>query len=465
MFYKKIIFFLKSWHKFNFDKDYSCIVFGPQDKEALKNFKENYLYIDPVHYNFFHINLLFDGIFIFIGKFIERPFFLLSKWKFWLTIFFVGAIIKRKKIKILMSLVDYNPWPYYFKNLFKDDVCTVIIQNTSRSFPIDRAGNINKSDKYFLWNELGSNEEKKLNLKESQDISTKSTNITFRKKYYFNQLKNDYEEWKNSINLELRKFSNKTELIKFGSLKGNVILETKKKWHLLEKYPSLTQDIAEIFLISTFQFHYVDFKNKYFLNINFKDYLNKINELESLYASNKIKFSLFDLQCLEFLRMCDYLKNFSEENNIKINIFERDATGKELFKAEKFFFNQVFKNYKFSKQKFLDRYSTILDNKDSIFCTNISSLGRECFGMNRKVILFSKWLYKFNPDFFQKESIFCSIEENQDEFNSRLKRLINMDSSDFTANKEKVKNTVPMCFPDQKNFDYFLKTTGLELNL
>ena len=141
-----------------------------------------------------------------------------------------------------------------------------------------------------------------------------------------------------------------------------------------------------------------------------------------------------------------------------------NLTKKKLSEGEILFFNKIFLNPKIVEKDSNGRFEEVLENKNSVYITNISNLGRECFAINLKTLFFSQYGFKINPDIFEKNNIFYSIEENQDEFNKRLNSIINMSSDDFLINKKLVKETALCSEPLQENFKYFLKTTGLKLS-
>ena len=79
--------------------------------------------------------------------------------------FFTCWIIKKNKIKNILSFTDYVSFPIYLKQLLGDQIKTVTMQNSSRAYPIKRIKYINKHDIYFSWSELNNKEKSTLNKK------------------------------------------------------------------------------------------------------------------------------------------------------------------------------------------------------------------------------------------------------------------------------------------------------------
>ena len=357
MSFNKILKYLKSWNNLDLKKGYQSIIFGPEAKNQIAYFEKNFCYIDPLGNNIYNLNLFISGIFFFTYYFIKKPFIFIKLFKFWPTIFFVISLIKKKKIKIIISLVDYNPWPRYLKKIFDDEIKIIAVQNSMRAYPVDRMKFLNNFDVYFLWNELS--------------------------------------------NKEIKSLNNSTELRKLGALKSLALIEKNNKWDFVKTYPSKTETEKKIFLISSYQSFHHEFYKNFFPNL---EQINLENELKKI---NIEKFNRIELQCLEYLIMCDYLNYFlNNRRECKIQVIVRCTQDNPLYNDEIKFFNRIFKNPEILKKNLDGRINTVLKNKNAVYLTNISNLGYECFAMNLKTLFFSKYLHKIHSNFYHKENIF-----------------------------------------------------------
>jgi hypothetical protein len=411
----KLTKYLKSWKRVNINKNFSCIIFGPGAANQRKYFENNYCYIDPLNYNIYNFKLVPYGIYRFFFNFIKNPKVFIKLLKFWPTIFFTCALIEKKGIKNIVSLVDYNPWPGYIKQILKDKVYIIAIQNTARHYPADRMENVNKFDEYFLWNVLSAE--------------------------------------------EFSRYKGKTKLIKFGALKSHYNIDKNNKWEAIKENPKKINAKPSIFLISSYNHYQKIYFKKYFYNLDLDQSYNQMQIMQ------KKDNTLYDLQSLEYMYLCKYLKNFLKNNNVDFKIIVRSESHSELYaENEILFFNKFFSTPQFIKKSFDGRFEEILKNKNSVYISDVSNLGRECFAINLKTLFFSGKYYKFNPNYFEEDNIFYSINENQEEFNKRLNSIINMSSDDYLINKKLVKDTATSCEPSKENFKYFLEKTGLKVH-
>ena len=95
--------------------------------------------------------------------------------------------------------------------------------------------------------------------------------------------------------------------------------------------------------------------------------------------------------------------------------------------------------------------------------TNISTLGRETLALNRKSFFFQLYYIIYNPDFFDKNSNFFSINDDFEDFKKSLNSIFSSTSKNFSENKTKLKFTVPSCEIIKDHFEKFLISTGLEI--
>ena len=159
-----------------------------------------------------------------------------------------------------------------------------------------------------------------------------------------------------------------------------------------------------------------------------------------------------------------FIKKFIEKNKFEISIIERHKPNHPGFKYEEDFYSNFFSRSNILRsQNHAKRIEYILNNKNLVFITNMSSLGREILGINQKVFTYSKWIYKFNESFFQKDSIFFCIDESYEIFENKLLENFNMGKENFENNKKSLKNTISAFKPNYNNLTLFLKETGLFL--
>ena len=162
---KKIFINLTSWQFVTIKDDYKIIIFGPEAKSQLNYFKKNFFYFNLNKNNIFNFKLIFPGIIYFLSLLATRPFILLKYTKLWPKLFFLIAIIKLKKIKKLICLVDYNQWPKIIKMLLGNEVKTIAIQNSFRGYPLYRPTLTKNFDEYFMWSDFNDEEKKIINNK------------------------------------------------------------------------------------------------------------------------------------------------------------------------------------------------------------------------------------------------------------------------------------------------------------
>ena len=125
---------MTSWEHVNISNNHKLIVIGPEAKSQLKYFIKNYFYLDLYKNNIFNIKLIFPGIIYFLSIFLKKPFVLIKYLKFWPKLFFVISLIRFKKVEKLICLVDYNIWPKIIKDLLKEKINTITVQNSFRGY-------------------------------------------------------------------------------------------------------------------------------------------------------------------------------------------------------------------------------------------------------------------------------------------------------------------------------------------
>lgn len=430
---KKIFINLTSWQFVTIKDDYKIIIFGPEAKSQLNYFKKNFFYFNLNKNNIFNFKLIFPGIIYFLSLLATRPFILLKYTKLWPKLFFLIAIIKLKKIKKLICLVDYNQWPKIIKMLLGNEVKTIAIQNSFRGYPLYRPTLTKNFDEYFMWSDFNDEEKKII----------------------------------------------KSKLLDFGALKSYLVVNKNNLWNLIKEIPNNT-DLSrpkELVLISSFSFAHVKFYNKYLRDIPLTKFSATLENLEKKCLEHRFFGKLYSpeknmlfrkrnilFQCIEFFKMCLFIKDYVKSNKIKLSIFERNAPNNEYYISEKISFKRIFNQDLFLNLNAYEKIEYIVKNINAVFITNISNLGKECLALNRKSFFFSTLLHYYNKDSFDYSSkIFC-IEKSSKNFQESLNYLFNMKSDEFTKAKSELKKTVNSCNITQEKFKNFLKITGLEIN-
>ena len=412
---RKIIIYLKSFNKINLDEDFSCIIFGPQAFNQTKYFKKDYCYIDPLRHNIYNFNLILIGVRIFIVNFLKNPIFYFKLIKFWPTLFFVCAFIEKKKIKSILSLVDYNIWPVNFKKILGKKINTIAVQNSSRGYPMPKMKFLNSFDEYFVWSDL--------------------------------------------TNEQHQQHNKKTKIHRLGSLKMCFHVAKNNKWNFIESNPTADNIKKKLYLVSCYSSVHFSFYEEYFLGLDLDQCKKK------LLNADPSKMQLQEIHCIEFVYFCFYLKNFLSysKKNIDFCIIERNPVNSVLLDDEVKFFKRFFNNPNFLLEGYDEKFNTILkdSNKEAVYLSNTSNLGREVFALNLKTLFFSKYMHMKNPSFYQKENIFYSIDENQEEFNEKLEKILEMKPDSFEENKKLINNYVHTNSPDKNDIKNFLNRTGL----
>jgi len=221
---QKIIIYIKSWNKISLDKEYSCLIIGPQAFNQTKYFKKDYCYMDPIGHNIYNFNLLLIGARIFIIGFLKNPIFYFKLIKFWPTIFFTCALIEKKKIKSILSLVDYNPWPVHFKKILEKKINIIAVQNSSRGYPMPRMKYLNSYDEYFVWSDL--------------------------------------------TNEQYQQHNKKTKIHRLGSLKMCFHVVEKNKWNFVQSNPTSDNGKKKLYLVSSFTPVHFSFYEKNFSGLS-----------------------------------------------------------------------------------------------------------------------------------------------------------------------------------------------------
>ena len=327
--------------------------------------------------------------------------------------------IIKKSIKKIICFFDYSKLGKALKKILKKEIVLIGLQHSMRASHMDRENLIKGFDYYFLW---------------------------------------DHYKHKNKIK--------NCKFINFGSLKSYVVLERQKKWNYLRKKFKKNKNLV---LISLYGGHNSDFENRFLKNLSKNQMIDKINSVYKDFMSKKIILNFRENLTLEFFLNCLALSKIVKNNNFKLTIINPMPIplimGAKSYnsKKEKIFFNNFFKKYKILGSDHHRRLAKALKLKNSIFITNVSSMGKELLALNYKVIFYSFLNYKYNPDYFDKNSIFCLLKRDDQLLLNKIKKISNLSEIKFKKEKYKSKKTFSSFNPDKKKFKYFLNFFGLEL--
>ncbi len=413
--FKKILF-----KKIDYNKNYSCLVCGPDTTYYRKCFEDNFLWVDNNHI-IYDKKLILKSLITFFKVFSILKF---SYQNFRLAItlsFLIPIIIKLKKIKIVCFL-DYSLIGKTLKIFFKDKVTLIGFQNSMRDIRVDRKKEISNFDYYFQWDHF---------------MNKKS-------------LKN-------------------CKLVNFGSLKSHIVLEKYKKWSLINKDYS---KVKNIILISSFGPLNLNLEKRYFNGLSKDEKIKKAEKLYKDFISKKIHIKFHDLQALEFFLLCNDLNKILGRLNLKLIILSRYEKSKInimeksilRFNAENKFYKFFFKNFlKIHDNFYLRLIKMMKHKKDSLVLTNVSSLGKELLGMNFKVLFYSFITFRMQKDYYDKSSNFCCLQKDKDELLKKINSLKKLNLNQVTKKKKLTKKSFLSFDPNIKKFKYFLSLSGLKV--
>ena len=429
----KLLIFFKSFKYISLKNNYKNIIFGPEAKAYLKYFKKNYFYIEPTKETIINISLIIPSLYLFFFYLIKNPLLTIKYLRLSPRLFLLIAFIKIKKIKKIITLVDYNEWPKILKKFLGDEIYLIGAQNSSKAYPLNRVLLAKEFNEYYYWNKLKDAEKNKLN---------------------------------------------STKIFPLGSLKSHLVVNDKNLWNSIKMLPNFTDTGVKknLVLISSLHESFFMVYDRYLKNKKIDEYEKILNELENkclkkkffgrikiLNKNVKIPKRMFYYQSIEFFKMCIFVRKFIKDQDIKLTIIERNREGTEMHKFEKNFFQKLFGgNYLVNLDAF-QKIEYIVRNKNHVFLTNISTLGRETLALNRKSFFFSTLLHFYNPDFFDKNSNFFSINEKYEDFKKSLNQIFSLPSKNFSENKINLKFSVPSCDIIKNHLEKFLISTELEL--
>ena len=405
---------MNSWFLLDLSKNYSCIICGPDDYNQRNYFLKDYLFLDILKSNPFSFRYFFANIKLFFYNLINIE-INIPNLRFLFLVCMVAPLIKKNKVTKIICFIDYYKLGEFFRLVFKEKVVVVGFQFSVRGFKKNKIKSINFYDHYLMWDEI-------------------DTNDNYLKK---------------KIN----------KIYKFGSLKSYAALEKFNKWNILNKEFKTPK---KIILISTIASNYIKFYNKHLLNEK-----NEINKINSLYEQNKKKniFNRSEIQPLDFFRLSLILRDYLYKHNKPLEIImrERDrfsfSYNNELSILKNLFLNKKIK-VKFISKNNLNRLGYALSNKNEIFVTDCSSLGKELLALHCKVLFFSNLSHRFVPFYYDFKSVFC-CNDRKNNFLKNLKKLEKLNFLKFLIELKKTKKTFCSFTPNYERLKSFLNLTNL----
>ena len=411
--------FSNFFNEVDIKKNYSCLICGPDTSDLSKHFVKNYLFVD-LNKNLYSKKLLIKSFILFFNL-IFKFFPSYKNFRLILTLSLVTPLIIEKKISRIICFLDYSKIGKELKKILGKKVVLIGLQHSMRASHMDRKKLITGYDKYYLWDDY--------------KLKNKITNCEF---------------------------------INFGALKSYIVLEREKKWSCLNNEFKKSKRIILISSIGEISF---DFEKKFLNNLSKEKKINKILSIYNQFKNKKIKLNIRDRQALEFFMLCITLQKIVKKNNFNLTIIgrfenslleENEKSSKRL-KKEKLFLDYFFDEYNLISLDIYKRLIHSLKNKDSLFITNISSLGKEMLALNYKVIFFSFLNFRLNPDYFDKKSLFCCLDYNNKIFSKKILSLFSLDFKSFEFEKKKCKRGFLSFQPTKEKLFEFLQETGLNL--
>ncbi len=409
---RKIINFFKSWKYFSLEKRNNVALVGIQGEDLLSYFKnENIEYFCTQQIRPFNILTVPLAIYLFFKTLIIDPKFFFNSLRLSHSIYLIAAFISKKKITTLVSFTDYNEINLFIKKVLENNLNLISIQNSRR----DKRINHFKYDQSFILYPLNENEKKKI------------TN---------------------------------ENIISFGSLRLLLEIEKNSMWKTIAKKNDI-KIIRSIVIVSSFSPEFLDF---FFKEIGFEKKIDEKMVFEFIdYYSSKNK-NLRKLRFMNFLLLLLYTIEFSQKLNIPIQIINRmEKKNKIYFEKENLIYNFLDKKIKFLSFSKKEKYKFIINSKDNIFISDISTFSRECLSLKLRCYFFYPYVKYVEESWFDENSIFFNKNDDKDKFIESLKKIVNFTEEDFEKNFNNLKNTTYVYPPKKEKIEYFLKITNLEM--
>ena len=104
-------------------------------------------------------------------------------------LFLFISFIKIKKIKKIITLVDYNEWPKILKKFLGDEIYLIGAQNSSKAYPLNRVLLAKEFNEYYYWNKLKDAEKNKLNSTKIFPLGSLKSHLVVNDKNLWNSIK------------------------------------------------------------------------------------------------------------------------------------------------------------------------------------------------------------------------------------------------------------------------------------
>ena len=401
----KLLFFIRAFCLFDLNKDYNILVIGPVGRDLLKfYFRENFFYSSITNNVPINLSLLPEALFYLLKIFIRDRGFFFSKWKIIIYLCLLSSLIKKKKIRKIISFALYNNIPNFIQNVLKENIEIIKIQN-----------GVGINNKPFLKTD---------------------TNFIYSNK---------------------DKIERNKQIFIMGNLRLLLHINKQKSWKFLNKNALKTNNLV---LVSSATIDVIKFIDKFFEKSK-----EEIFYFCKRYNTKKLRADedWLKLRSINFIILCSYLNLYCQKNNKTCQIILRNHKNKNFLQIEKNFFNHLIYKCNFLSSNERKKYKFIIQDKSSLFISDDSTFGHEAFSMNKKSLFFS-WCFHDRDNFMGivKKSKIYSIKDSYKKFEKKVNYLQQINQKLFEDHKNKIKEKI-MVMPNLKDLNFFLKTSELNL--
>ena len=401
----KLLFFIRAFCLFDLNKDYNILVIGPVGRDLLKfYFRENFFYSSITNNVPINLSLLPEALFYLLKIFIRDRGFFFSKWKIIIYLCLLSSLIKKKKIRKIISFALYNNIPNFIQNVLKENIEIIKIQN-----------GVGINNKPFLKTD---------------------TNFIYSNK---------------------DKIERNKQIFIMGNLRLLLHINKQKSWKFLNKNALKTNNLV---LVSSATIDVIKFIDKFFEKSK-----EEIFNFCKRYNTKKLRADedWLKLRSINFIILCSYLNLYCQKNNKTCQIILRNHKNKNFLQKEKNFFNHLIYKCNFLSSNERKKYKFIIQDKSSLFISDDSTFGHEAFSMNKKSLFFS-WCFHDRANFMGivKKSKIYSIKDSYKKFEKKVNYLQQINQKLFEDHKNKIKEKI-MVMPNLKDLNFFLKTSELNL--
>jgi hypothetical protein len=313
-------------------------------------------------------------------------------------------LIKKKKIRKIISFALYNNIPNFIQNVLKENIEIIKIQN-----------GVGINNKPFLKTD---------------------TNFIYSNK---------------------DKIERNKQIFIMGNLRLLLHINKQKSWKFLNKNALKTNNLV---LVSSATIDVIKFIDKFFEKSK-----EEIFNFCKRYNTKKLRADedWLKLRSINFIILCSYLNLYCQKNNKTCQIILRNHKNKNFLQIEKNFFNHLIYKCNFLSSNERKKYKFIIQDKSSLFISDDSTFGHEAFSMNKKSLFFS-WCFHDRANFMGivKKSKIYSIKDSYKKFEKKVNYLQQINQKLFEDHKNKIKEKI-MVMPNLKDLNFFLKTSELNL--